>query len=40
MRQILRSNSQFTHLLALPPQGGKEVTEGAEALQLNDEKEH
>lgn len=29
----------FTHLLALPPQGGKEVTEGADALQLNDKKE-
>lgn len=31
--------SQFTHPLALPPQGGKEVTEGADALQLNDKKE-
>lgn len=40
MRQILRLNSQFTHLLALPPQWGKEVTEGVDALQLNDKKEH
>lgn len=29
-----------THLFTLPPQGGKEVTECADALQLNDKKEH
>lgn len=31
--------SPFPHLLALPPQGGQEVTEGADALQLNDKQE-